>query len=244
MPMRDRAHLDWPFFDEQHRKLAVELDAWAQRDLGDRAHDNVDAACRTLVAVLGRDGWLRWCVPAAYGGAIEQLDSRALCVIRETLAYHEGLADFAFAMQGLGSGAITLAGSAAQRQSILPRVAAGLAIMAFALSEPEAGSDVGALCCRARRDGDTWVLNGEKTWISNGGIAHYYTVFARSDATATGAKGISAFIVPADAQPRRIAERIDGSPSMIAACQPQICWVLRARASSWRWPRSTSFARQ
>jgi alkylation response protein AidB-like acyl-CoA dehydrogenase len=209
MPMRDLAHLDWPFFDDRHRALAAGVDAWAQRKVRQVAHDDVDATCRTLVVDLGRDGWLRWCVPAAYGGAIEQLDSRALCVIRETLAYHEGLADFAFAMQGLGSGAITLAGSDAQRRSILPRVAAGSAIMAFALSEPEAGSDVGALSCRARREADTWVLSGEKTWISNGGIADFYTVFARSDATATGTKGISAFIVSADAPGLRIAERID-----------------------------------
>jgi len=207
--MRDPAHFDWPFFDDWHRALAADVDAWAQTNLSAVAHDDVDATCRALVVALGRDGWLRWCVPAAYGGAIDPLDSRALCLIRETLAYHEGLADFAFAMQGLGSGAITLAGSDAQRQSILPRVAAGSAIMAFALSEPAAGSDVGAMRCRARRDGDSWLLNGEKTWISNGGIADYYTVFARSDATATGAKGISAFIVPAGAPGLRIAERIE-----------------------------------
>jgi alkylation response protein AidB-like acyl-CoA dehydrogenase len=209
MPMRDPDHLDWPFFDDRHRALAADVDTWAQQNLRHVAHDDVDATCRALVVDLGRDGWLRWCVPAAHGGAIEQLDSRALCVIRETLAYREGLADFAFAMQGLGSGAITLAGSDAQRRSILPQVAAGSAIMAFALSEPEAGSDVGALSCRARRDADTWVLNGAKTWISNGGIADYYTVFARSDATATGTKGISAFIVPAATPGLHIAERID-----------------------------------
>ncbi len=158
---------------------------------------------------LGEAGWLRYCVPAAFGGALERLDSRALCVLRETLAYHDALTDFTFAMQGLGSGAITLAGSEAQKQSILPRVARGEAIMAFALSEPQAGSDVGAMQTVARRDGDHWVLDGEKTWISNGGIADIYTVFARTDPGARGSRGISAFIVPADAPGLRVAERID-----------------------------------
>jgi acyl-CoA dehydrogenase len=161
------------------------------------------------VRALGADGLLRWCVPAAQGGALPRLDSRALCVLRETLAYHDALADFAFAMQGLGAGAITLAGSDAQQAAILPRVARGEAIMAFALSEPQAGSDVGALQTRARRDGADWVLDGEKTWISNGGIADIYTVFARTDPSSTGSRGLSAFIVPADAPGLHIAERID-----------------------------------
>lgn len=206
-PSRD--HLDWPFFDAAHRQLAAEAAAWAGANLADVAHDDTDVACRRLVRALGAAGWLRWCVPAAQGGAMEQLDSRALCLLRETLAYHDALADFALAMQALGSGAITLAGRAAQQQAILPRVASGSAIMAFALSEPQAGSDVGALRCAARRDGDHWVLDGEKTWISNGGIADFYTVFARTDAAATGSRGISAFIVPADAPGLSIAERID-----------------------------------
>jgi acyl-CoA dehydrogenase len=206
-PSRD--HLDWPFFDTAHRQLAAEAAAWAGANLADVAHDDTDVACRRLVRALGAAGWLRWCVPAAQGGATEQLDSRALCLLRETLAYHDALADFALAMQALGSGAITLAGRAAQQQAILPRVASGSAIMAFALSEPQAGSDVGALRCAARRDGDHWVLDGEKTWISNGGIADFYTVFARTDVAATGSRGISAFIVPADAPGLSIAERID-----------------------------------
>ena len=204
-----RAFLDWPFFDAAHRALAADAESWSKEHLDHLARDDVDSACRHLVTALGGAGLLRYCVPAAYGGALVRLDSRALCLIRETLAWHDGLADFAFAMQGLGSGAITLAGNETQRQSILARVASGSAIMAFALSEPGAGSDAGAMQCAARKVGDVWVLNGEKTWISNGGIADYYTVFARTDAAATGARGISAFIVPGDAPGLRIAERIE-----------------------------------
>jgi acyl-CoA dehydrogenase len=205
----DRDHLDWPFFDAAHRTLASEADAWARANLQGGAHDDVDGACRRLVHALGQGGLLRWCVPADFGGALPRLDSRALCLARETLAFHDALADFAFAMQGLGSGAITLVGTHEQKQAILPRVARGEAIVAFALSEPQAGSDVGAMRCSARRDGAHWVLAGEKTWISNGGIADVYTVFARTDPASTGARGISAFVVPADAPGLRIVERID-----------------------------------
>ena len=189
-------HLAWPFFDDAHRRLAADLAAWSAAELGSIEHDDVDATCRDLVRRLGAAGWLRYCVPAADGGALPQLDSRALCIARETLAYADGLADFAFAMQGLGSGPITLAGDAAQRARWLPRVATGDAIAAFALSEPDAGSDVGAMTTRASRDGDGWVLDGTKTWITNGGIADFYCVFARDPAT-TGTRGISAFVVPA-----------------------------------------------
>ena len=168
---------------------------------------DVDAACRDWVRALGDAGWLRWTVPAAHGGALPALDSRSLCVARAVLAQHDGLADFAFAMQGLGSGAITLAGSEAQRARWLPRVARGDAIAAFALSEPDAGSDAAALATTARRDGDGWVLDGTKTWISNGGIADFYCVFARTG-EAPGAKGISAFVVPADAPGLVVAERL------------------------------------
>jgi acyl-CoA dehydrogenase len=168
----------------------------------------VDAGCRTLVRSLGAAGWLRYCVPASHGGALATLDSRTLCVARETLAYHDGLADFAFAMQGLGSGAITLAGSDAQKARWLPAVGEGTAIAAFALSEPDAGSDVAAMTMRAARDGGGWVLDGCKTWISNGGIADFYCVFARTS-NGTGTRGISAFVVPADAPGLTIAERIE-----------------------------------
>jgi acyl-CoA dehydrogenase len=194
-----------PFFDDAHRAQARELDAWARQQSVD--HNDTDAACRAWVRQLGAAGVLRACVPGAFGGARDALDSRALVVARETLAYHDGLADFAFAMQGLGSGAITLAGSAALQAEWLPKVARGEAIAAFALSEPDAGSDVGAMQCAARDDGDAWVLDGEKTWISNGGIADFYCVFARSGDA--GTRGISAFFVPADTPGLAIAERID-----------------------------------
>jgi alkylation response protein AidB-like acyl-CoA dehydrogenase len=201
--------LDWPFFDESHRRAAAAADAFARAHAAAIDHRDVDTACKALVATMGREGLTRWCIPGDAGGALPTLDSRALCLIRETLAWHDGLADFAFAMQGLGSGAITLAGTAAQQAAWLPRVARGEVIAAFALSEPEAGSDVGAMQCAARRDRDQWVLDGEKTWISNGGIADLYTVFARSEAASSGARGLSAFLVPADTRGLTIAERID-----------------------------------
>ena len=209
----DRTYLDWPFFAPEHRDLARELDAWLPQGLKGLSHGHstaeVDATCRELVRRLAQSGFTRYAVPRSYGGALEALDSRSLCMIREHLAYHEGLADFAFAMQGLGSGAISLAGSAALKAQYLPKVASGAAIAAFALSEPEAGSDVGAMAMSALRDGDHYVLNGSKTWISNGGIADFYCVFARSDAQSRGAKGISAFVVDANTPGFSIGERID-----------------------------------
>jgi alkylation response protein AidB-like acyl-CoA dehydrogenase len=203
------AHLAWPFFEERHRSFARALEDWAQRHLRDGHGAEVDAACRALVRALGDAGWLRHAVAGiAYGGAGEAIDTRTVCLARETLARHSGLADFAFAMQGLGSGAIGLAGTPEQKAHYLPRVARGEAIAAFALSEPDAGSDVAALSCAARPDGDGYVLEGEKTWISNGGIADFYVVFARTG-EAPGARGISAFVVDADAPGLSVAERID-----------------------------------
>ena len=205
----DVSHLDWPFFDERHRSFARELDAWAMALVPQAHGHDVDAECRALVRSLGAGGWLRHAVAGtAHGGAAEVIDTRAICLARETLARHSGLADFAFAMQGLGSGAISLAGTPAQRAHYLPRVAAGEAIAAFALSEPEAGSDVAAMQCAARIDGDHAVIDGEKTWISNGGIADFYVVFVRSG-EAPKARGISAFIVDADTPGFEIAERIE-----------------------------------
>lgn len=208
-PQPTRDHLDWPFFEESHRALATELGALvANGGLGEIDHADVDAACRHLVGALGAAGVLRHCVPKAFGGASDEIDSRSLCLIRETLAYTDGLADFAFAMQGLGTGAISLSGSQALKQAVLPRVASGDWISAFALSEPDAGSDVAAMACAARRDGEHFVLDGEKTWISNGGIADVYTVFARTG-EAPGTRGISAFVVFADTPGFTIAERIE-----------------------------------
>ena len=200
--------IDTPFFDATHRELAASVDAFMTAVATPASHGDVDAACRHWVRALGDAGFLRHVVPASHGGAATHMSSRALCIVREVLAYHDGLADFAFAMQGLGTGAITLAGSEAQRDRWLPPVARGEAIAAFALSEPGAGSDAAALALTARRDGAHWVLDGEKTWISNGGIADVYCVFARTG-EAPGAKGVSAFIVPADAPGLAIAERYD-----------------------------------
>ena len=202
------AHLELPFFDPAHHALAAALDAWGAEQLQHIDHHDTDETCRALVRALGAAGFLRHCVPAAFGGASAQLDSRALVVCRETLARHDGLADFAFAMQGLGSGPITLAGSPELQAAWLPRVARGEAIAAFALSEPAAGSDVAAMACAAREDGDAYVLDGEKTWISNGGIADVYCVFARTG-EAPGTRGISAFVVPAGLPGFEIAERIE-----------------------------------
>jgi alkylation response protein AidB-like acyl-CoA dehydrogenase len=204
-----RDHLDWPFYGEEHRALAAEADAFiAGKGLGAIDHHDADSACKALVAKLGAGGFLRHCVPQAYGGVAQVIDSRSLCVMRETLAYADGLADFAFAMQGLGTGAISLSGTDAVKQAVLPKVAKGELISAFALTEPEAGSDVAAMACAARRDGDAYVLDGEKIFISNGGIADVYTVFARTG-EAPGTRGISAFAVFADTPGFSIVERID-----------------------------------
>lgn len=197
------AHLALPFFDDAHRTLAEGLVPWAAAQEVDETDDR--AACREWVKRLGAGGWLRYCVPAAHGGTLPALDSRALVLLRETLAYHSPLADFAFAMQGLGSGAITLAGSPAQQAHYLRGVACGELIAAFALSEPEAGSDVGAMKTIATSPNntsasgqkDSYSLSGTKTWISNGGIADFYCVFAKTD-PAGGTRGISAFVVDAN----------------------------------------------
>jgi acyl-CoA dehydrogenase len=204
----DKSYLGWPFLAAQHRELEQSLDEWASRHLSQQHERDVDAACRSLVRQMGDAGWLKYAIGGtAYGAVGESIDTRAVCLIRETLARYSGLADFAFAMQGLGTGAITLFGSEEHKQRYLTRVGAGDAISAFALSEPEAGSDVAAMQCAAVLDGDHYVLNGEKSWISNGGIADFYVVFARTG-EAPGARGISAFIVDADAPGFSIAERI------------------------------------
>ena len=203
--MRDVSYLAWPFFEPRHRALAETLDAWAAVNVTGIDHHDVDAACRELVVRLGRDGWLKHTAPGADN---PKLDVRTLALCRETLAYHAGLADFAFAMQGLGAGPVSLYGSDAQRAEWLPKTRAGQAIAAFALSEPASGSDVANIACTARRDGDGYVLDGEKTWISNGGIADLYVVFARTG-EAPGARGLSAFIVPGNAPGLTIAERLE-----------------------------------
>jgi acyl-CoA dehydrogenase len=197
----DRSHLDWPFFEPHHKTLATDLERWARDHLTRIDDGDVDAACRKLVRELGGAGWLKFAAGA------ETIDTRAVCIIREILAFHSGLADFAFAMQGIGSGPITFFGDAAQQARYLSRVADGSAIAAFALSEPDVGSDAAALACEARLDGDCYVLNGEKTWISNGGIADFYVVFARTG-EAPGARGITALIVEPDSPGFHVTERL------------------------------------
>ena len=203
--MADTSFLNWPFFEDRHRELAVGLNDWCAANLQGIDHSDTDAACKSLVAMLGEGGWLQHSAidPANPGS----LDVRSLCLIRETLARHDGLADFAFAMQGLGTGAISLHGTSEQREW-LTKTRAGTAISAFALTEPKSGSDVAASEMTATRDGNGFVLNGEKTWISNGGIADVYTVFARSG-EAPGARGLSAFVVPADTPGLTVAERLE-----------------------------------
>ena len=204
--MLDKSFLNWPFFEPRHRDLAAHLETWANANLDAIDHQNTDETCRQLVTMLGDAGFL---AHSAVGGEDQQkLDVRSLCLIRETLARHDGLADFAFAMQGLGTGAISLFGSEQQKDEWLTKTRQGQAISAFALTEPQSGSDVANSTMTATRDGDHFVLNGEKTWISNGGIADLYTVFARTG-EAPGAKGLSAFIVPAGLPGFEITERLE-----------------------------------
>jgi len=225
-PTRD--HLDWPFFDARHRAFAEKLDAFAKSPaMADIDHHDVDGACRKLVRALGDAGLLE----AATGRSEAEplIDSRMVCLTRETLAWHDGLSDFAFAMQGLGTGAIGLAGTPALRAAVMPRVRSGEWLAAFALSEKEAGSDVAAMACAARADGDHYVLDGEKTWISNGGIADVYTVFARTG-EAPGTRGISAFVVFADDPGFSIAERIDViAPHPLATIRFENCRIPASR---------------
>jgi acyl-CoA dehydrogenase len=221
--MADKTFLSWPFFEDHHRDLAAKLDAWAKDNLSKIDHSDTDAACRAIVTALGKGGWLAHAAVDPKGAA--SLDVRTLCLIRETLARHDGLADFAFAMQGLGTGALSLFGSDAQKRDWLPKVRSGAAISAFALTEPQSGSDVANATMTATLDGHHYVLNGEKTWISNGGIADVYTVFARTG-DGDGAKGLSAFVVPADTPGLSVAERLDTiAPHPLATLRFENCRI-------------------
>jgi acyl-CoA dehydrogenase len=225
--MIDLAHLAWPFFGDAHRQFAPGLAQWASRNVVAHIdHGEIDRTCRVLVRELGDAGWLKAVVPGAYGGLSDKIDVRTLCLARETLAWHDSLADFAFAMQGLGTGSISLFGSDALKAKYLPPVRDGRHIAAFALSEPEAGSDVSALATTATADGPGHVrLDGIKTWISNGGIADHYVVFARSG-EAPGAKGLSAFVVDADTPGLLVAGRIEViAPHPLATLRFQECRV-------------------
>jgi acyl-CoA dehydrogenase len=238
LPPQPAPQLQWrlPFFEPRHAQLAADLAQWTPEQAVDERDDR--AACREWVKRLGADGWLKYCVAAAHGGALPQLDSRALVVLRESLAFHSPLADFAFAMQGLGSGAISLSDNAAMQNEWLPKVSRGEAIAAFALSEPDAGSDVAAMKTvaeevqgtpanplKSSKNAHNWLLKGTKTWISNGGIADFYTVFAKTDAHA-GARGITAFVVPSNAQGLDDSAHIDViAPHPLATVELQQCAV-------------------
>jgi acyl-CoA dehydrogenase len=225
--MLDLAHIEWPFFEESHRRFAPALALWAFQEVAPHInHSDVDRSCRALVRALGDAGWLKAVVPAAYGGLSEQLDVRTLCLAREILAWNDSLADFAFAMQGLGTGSISLFGTDELKAKYLPPVRDGRHLAAFALSEPEAGSDVSALATTATKDGRDHVrLDGVKTWISNGGIADHYVVFARTGEGA-GAKGLSAFVVDADTPGLSIAARIEViAPHPLATLRFTACRV-------------------
>ena len=221
--MADKTFLNWPFFEAKHADLAQRLDAWANAELSAIDHSDTDAACRALVRAMGDAGWLEYAAVDPNNDA--PLDVRSLCLIRETLARHDGLADFAFAMQGLGTGAISLFGTGAQKQEWLTKTRAGKAISAFALTEPQSGSDVANSAMSATLDGGHYVLNGEKTWISNGGIADVYTVFARTG-DGPGARGLSAFIVPADTPGLSVKERLETiAPHPLATLQFADCCI-------------------
>jgi len=224
--MPDRSFHAWPFFEERHRALAGQLDAWANANLKHFSHHDVDATCRALATALGRDGWLKHTAPDP-DEASGTVDVRALALIRETLARYSGLADFVFAMQGLGAGPISFFGTPAQRDKWLQKTRAGEAIAAFALTEPASGSDVAAITTSAVAVADGYVINGEKTWISNGGIADVYVVFARTG-EAPGARGLSAFIVPAGTPGLIIAERLETiAPHPLARLTFENCRVPR-----------------
>ena len=221
--MADSTFLNWPFFEGEHRDLAAALDVWAKENLSHINHSDTDAACRAIVSALGKGGWLNHA--AVNPDEDAPLDVRTLCLIRETLARHDGLADFAFAMQGLGTGALSLFGTNAQKRAWLPKVRTGAAISGFALTEPQSGSDVANSTMTATLDGDHYVLNGDKTWISNGGIADVYTVFARTG-DGDGAKGLSAFVVPADTPGLTVVERLETiAPHPLAALRFADCRI-------------------
>jgi acyl-CoA dehydrogenase len=221
--MSDKSFLHWPFFEPRHRELADRLETWAAQNLSHIDHDDTDRACRNLVAALGREGWLKFTAPGE--GDVEKIDVRTLALIREILARHSGLADFAFAMQGLGAGPISFFGDDEQRKTWLPKTRSGKAIAAFSLSEPASGSDVANISTTARRDGNGFVIDGEKTWISNGGIADFYIVFARTG-EAPGARGLSAFVVEAGSPGLKVAERLSTiAPHPLARLRFEGCRV-------------------
>lgn len=229
--MADTTYLRWPFFDDEHREFARTIDVWTNREIGTAVHSHadLDGDCRALVRLLGEAGFLDAVVPAEGPSA---LDVRTICLARETLARYSSLAEVMYAMQGLGTAPITLFGEAEIREKYLPSVRAGRTIAAFALSEPEAGSDVASMATTATRVSGGWRIDGTKTWISNGGIADHYVVFARTG-EAPGAKGISAFVVDADTPGLSIEKRLEViSPHPIATIGFRNCFVSEDRLLS------------
>ncbi|PPR64909.1 MAG: Acyl-CoA dehydrogenase [Alphaproteobacteria bacterium MarineAlpha3_Bin7] len=212
--MSDLTYMEWPFFDDSHREFAEKLRDWAIKEIQPlenkepNGNEELDHLCREFVKKLGIGGWLQYCIPSSHGGALESFDVRTLALTREILGYYSGLADFSFAMQGLGSGAITLFGSEEQKDSYLPKVASGERIGAFAISEASGGSDVAAMKTTAELSGNEYCINGSKTWISNAGIADFYVLFARTN-DAPGSRGISAFVINSDTPGLSISERIN-----------------------------------
>jgi acyl-CoA dehydrogenase len=221
-----QSHLDWPFFEARHKTLVFDLDRWAGSHLDFSEEADLDATCRKIARQLADGGWFHYSIAGkSYGAAADTIDVRSLCLVRETLAQYSGLAEFVFAMQGLGSGPISLFGSDAQKQKYLPQVADGRYLAAFAISEANAGSDAAALECSAKLDGGSYIINGEKTWISNGGLADFYVVFARTG-EAPGSRGISAFIVDASTPGFRVAEKIEvTAPHPLARLSFENCRV-------------------
>jgi alkylation response protein AidB-like acyl-CoA dehydrogenase len=217
----------WPFFDDSHRELASSLESWATSSVSQDHSTDTDAECRGLVKQLGVAGWLRYGVPKAFGGRSEQLDVRSLCIARETLARISGLADFSFAMQGLGAGPISLFGSEELKKRYLPGVARGDSIAAFAISEADAGSDVAAMTTTARRDGDHYLIDGAKTWISNGGIADQYVVFCKLHGTE---RGFVALVVEPSDSGFSVGEKIETiAPHPLATINFDNCRVPSSR---------------
>ena len=212
--MSDLTYMEWPFFDDSHREFAENFRDWANREIQPlenkepNGNEELDHLCREFVEKLGSGGWLQYCVPSSHGGALESFDVRTLALTREILGYYSGLADFSFAMQGLGSGPITLFGSEEQKDSYLPKVASGEKIGAFAISEAGGGSDVAAMKTTAELSGNEYCINGSKTWISNAGIADFYVLFARTN-DAPGSRGISAFVIDSETPGLSVSERIN-----------------------------------
>jgi acyl-CoA dehydrogenase len=218
-----------PFFDSDHLALRERAQSWIKEKFFPLSqHDeNLERRAIDLAGALGTAGFLKHAVPEDFGGVRATVQARDLCVLREEFAYADALADTMFAMQALGSYPITFAGSHEQRNSMLPRIARGECIAAFAITEPDAGSDVASLKTRAERRGNEYRLTGTKRFISNAGIAENYVVFAATDPEKKG-KGISAFVLASDTPGLRIKEKTELlSPHPIGVIELDGCLVAK-----------------